>query len=84
MSAYVLSWLNDELQLSNGPVNAIEREFASGYLFAEVIHKAHPKQFTVDDLAEFQNEKKGTVSPIRLEVLLETGFSGSSSTSVLA
>eukprot|EP00391_Amoebophrya_sp_Ameob2_P004678 CAMPEP_0179007114 /NCGR_PEP_ID=MMETSP0795-20121207/14962_1 /TAXON_ID=88552 /ORGANISM="Amoebophrya sp., Strain Ameob2" /LENGTH=1810 /DNA_ID=CAMNT_0020702015 /DNA_START=45 /DNA_END=5477 /DNA_ORIENTATION=+ len=58
MSAYVLSWLNDELQLSNGPVNAIEREFASGYLFAEVIHKAHPKAFTVDDLAEFQNEKK--------------------------
>ncbi|CAD7938778.1 unnamed protein product [Amoebophrya sp. A120] len=58
MSAYVLSWLNDELQLSAGQVTVIEKQFASGYLFAEVLHRAHPKIVTSDDLAEFLNDKK--------------------------
>jgi hypothetical protein len=48
----ILSWLNDEVQLSTKIVN-IEAQFSNGYLFGELLEK-HNQQ--LDFLEEFVNK----------------------------
>jgi len=38
MSELILSWLNDEVQLSK-KVTSFENDFANGYLFGELLSK---------------------------------------------
>lgn len=64
MSAYVVSWLNDDLEL--GPLTAVERDCASGWLLAEIISRIHPRLLHPDDLSiQFINDrKKGETRPL--------------------
>lgn len=50
MSDLILSWLNDEVQLSQ-KINDFERDFGNGYLLGELLAK-YSQQL---DFSQFQN-----------------------------
>ena len=66
MSAFIFSWLNNDVGLSR-EVTSIERDFASGYLWAELISKLLPNVLDTDQLKEsFQNERQFAKSELGL------------------
>jgi len=58
MSDLILSWLNDEVQLST-KVTDFEKDFANGYLFGELLSKYNQQL----NFNEFSNKYSFTKSP---------------------